>query len=158
MLNVTGMFSLWYGVLCMYKYFFGEDRGRILPELVTGIVLIVLGVILVRVQTAEQYWHVPVIAFLFLMMSLQVFLYAMELMFANNWWRVAVMVVVVSVLVAFNMLAGRSIFDFPRYIIPGFQILVLGGLMIWLSVLDKNLATEYRKTLRELKEGYQKPG
>lgn len=158
LLHVTGMFSLWYGVVCMFKFFFGEDRGRILPELLTGTVLIILGTILFRTQTEEQYWHVPVIAFSFLVMSLQVFHYAMELSFSFKWWKLPVAIVVVSILVAFNLLIGKRIFHFPRYIIPGFQILVLGVLMIWLSLRDRNLEMEFRKTLQELKEGSRNPG
>jgi uncharacterized membrane protein HdeD (DUF308 family) len=153
LLNVTGMFSLWYGIVCMFKFFFGEDRGRILPELITGTVLIILGTILFRAQTEEQYWHVPVIAFSFLVMSLQVFLYAIELSYTFKWWKLSVAIVVVSILVAFNLLIGKKIFHFPRYIIPGFQIFVLGVLMIRLSLRDRNLELEFRKTLRELKEG-----
>jgi uncharacterized membrane protein HdeD (DUF308 family) len=157
LLNVTGLFSLWYGIVNIFKFFFGEDRGRILPELLTGTVLIIMGIVLFRTQTVEQSWQMPVIAFSFLVMSLQVFLYAMELSFSMKWWILSFTIVVVSILVAFNLLIGKRIFEFPRYIIPGIQMLVLGVLMIWLSLRDRNLEMEFRKTLRELKEGRRNP-
>lgn len=152
LVNVTGIFSIGYGIVSMFKFLFGEEKGRVLPELFSGIVMMVLGVVLFRNHSEEQFWQVPVMAFLFLVMSLQVFLYAVELTFSYKWWKISVVIVVVSILVAFNLLSGKRIFHFPRYVFPGIQMLVLGALMIWLSLQDRILEMEYRKTLRELKK------
>lgn len=152
LVNVTGIFSIWYGIVSMFKFLFGEEKGRVLPELFSGIVMIVLGVVLFRNHSEEQFWQVPVMAFLFLVMSLQVFQYAVELTFSYKWWKISVVIVLVSILVAFNLLSGKTLFQFPRYVFPGIQMLVLGSLMIWLSLLDRVLEVEYRKTLGELKK------
>lgn len=152
LVNVTGIFSIWYGIVSMFKFLFGEEKGRVLPELFSGIVMIVLGVVLFRNHSEEQFWQVPVMAFLFLVMSLQVFQYAVELTFSYKWWKISVVIVLVSILVAFNLLSGKTLFQFPRYVFPGIQMLVLGSLMIWLSILDRVLEVEYRKTLGELRK------
>lgn len=153
LINVTGMFCIWYGGACLFKFFFGEDHGRILPDFFTGIILIALGPVLFQDNTGQQGWHMKALVGLFLIISIQVFITAMDLTYVFKWWKLSIPVVVVSIMVALVLLSGERVLNVPLYVMGGFQISVLGCLMIWLSLLDKSIEMEYHKTLRELKDG-----
>lgn len=76
----------------------------------------------------------------------------MELKYVFKWWRLSILIIVVSIVITSILLSGKRILDIPRYIMPGIQIFLLGGLMIWLSILDKEVETQYSRPLRELRE------
>lgn len=136
----------------LVRYFFGEDPGRFFPDLFTGIALMGIGFILLK---GDSTWFMGTMVALIILLALNAFLAAFEMKYAFKWWWLSVITGFGSLYISYLVITGYDMAGLPLSSPFAILILLLGLLMIWLSILDKRIEREYRKTLKELREtGY----
>jgi hypothetical protein len=84
------------------------------------------------------------------LLALNVFRAALDMKYIFTYWWMAAVTLVISAGVAYFIASDKM---FPGLsIIVSIYLLMLGVLMVWLSILDRRIEKEYRKTLQELRE------
>jgi uncharacterized membrane protein HdeD (DUF308 family) len=148
---IAGAVAICTAVIFLVRYFFGEDRGRFFPDLFTALALMGMGFMLLRGDLSAREWLIVVISGLLLLLASIVLMAALELKYAFRWWWLSIITGLFSLFTSFMIISKRQIDGIPVSVFIGIQVLALGILMIWLSVLDRRIEKEYRKTIRELR-------
>jgi uncharacterized membrane protein HdeD (DUF308 family) len=74
------------------------------------------------------------------------------LKYAFRWWWLSILTGLLSLYTGFMIISNNHVAGIPISVLVGIQVLGMGILMIWLSVLDRRIEKEYRKTLSELRQ------
>jgi uncharacterized membrane protein HdeD (DUF308 family) len=149
---VAGVVAICTAIVFLVKYFFGEEKGRFFPDLFTALALMGMGFILLRGDLSAKEWLVVVISGLLLLLASTVLQAALELKYAFRWWWLSILTGLLSLYTGFMIISNNHVAGIPISVLVGIQVLGLGILMIWLSVLDRRIEKEYRKTLSELRQ------
>jgi len=150
MLLIAGFTALAMAVIFLSGCFFGEDQDSFVPDLCIAFVMGLLSYRLINHHYIRAEWLLFSISGLLLLLALNVFRAALDMKYIFTYWWMAAVTLVISAGVAYfiasdNMFPGLSI-------IVSIYLLMLGVLMVWLSILDRRIEKEYRKTLQELRE------
>jgi uncharacterized membrane protein HdeD (DUF308 family) len=134
------------------RYFFGEDRGHFFPDLFTAIAFIALGFMLLKSDLLTGEWLVLVMSGLLLLLASIVLMATLEMKYAFKWWWLSIFTGLLTLATSYMIVSDNQIAGMPVSLLIGIQVLALGILMIWLSVLDRRIEKEFRKTLSELRQ------
>jgi hypothetical protein len=150
MLLIAGFTALAMAVIYLLNCFFGEDQESFLPNLCIAFVMGLLSYRLINHHYIRAEWLLFSVSGLLLLLALNVFRTALEMKYIFTYWWMAALTLLVSVGVSYFIATDKM---FPGLsIIVSIYLLMLGMLMVWLSILDRRVEKEYRKTLQELRE------
>jgi uncharacterized membrane protein HdeD (DUF308 family) len=149
---IPGGVAICTAIVFLARYFFGEDKGRFFPDLFTALAMVVIGFLLLGGDILTREWMVAVISGLLLLLASTVLQAALEMKYAFRWWGLSILTGLVSLYTSFMIFSNNHIAGLQVSVLVGIQVLGQGILMIWLSVLDRRIEKEYRKTLSELRQ------
>lgn len=150
MLLIAGFTALAMAVIYLSGCFFGEDQDSFVADLCIAFVMGLLSYRLINHHYIPAEWLLFSVAGLLLLLALNVFRTALEMKYIFTYWWMAAVTLLISGGVAYFIASDKM---FPGLsIIVSIYLLMLGVLMVWLSILDRRIEKEYRKTLRELRE------
>ncbi len=149
--GIAGIFSVALGAINLFRYFFGESSERSGLNFLSSVMLIGMGILLITNVNEAKEWLLVVISGLFLMLSVHVFLQAWEIKYAFKWWGISVLILIYSIFTAYLVVRKTEMLGISLSVWIGLQILALGILMVWISIIDRKIAIEYKRTLQDLK-------
>lgn len=148
---LAGFFSLAYGCISFLKFFFGEDKGRIFPDLFLGLMLCGMALLLFRGSAGAREWLLFGLSSLLLLLAVNVMITARDMRYQFRFWWLSILLVLLSVYCTYLIVTGNSSMGFSTSVFTALQLILMGVLMVWMGLLDKKTEAEYRKTLNELK-------
>jgi hypothetical protein len=150
MLLIAGFTALAMAVIYLLSCFFGEDQESFVPDLCIAFVMGLLSYRLINHHYIRAEWLLFSVSGLLLLLALNVFRTALDMKYIFTYWWMAAVMLVISSGVAYFIASDKMFPGLSK--IVSVYLLMLGVLMVWLSVLDRRVEKEYRKTLQELRE------
>jgi uncharacterized membrane protein HdeD (DUF308 family) len=148
---VAGVVAVCTALVVLVRYFFGEDSGRFFPDLFTALALLGMGFMLLNGDTSAKEWLVVAFSGLLILLAFSVLMAAMEMKYAFKWWWLSIIIGMLSLFTSFLIISDRHFAGITVSLLIAIQVMSLGLLMIWLSIIDNRIGKEYRKTLQELR-------
>jgi hypothetical protein len=150
MLPIAGFTALAMAIIYLLGCFFGEDQDSFVADLCIAFVMGMLSYRLINHQYIRAEWLLFSVSGLLLLLALNVFRTALDMKYIFTYWWMAAVTLLISAGVAY-FIATDKMFPGLSFIVSMY-LLMLGVLMVWLSILDRRMEKEYRKTLEELRE------